>query len=326
VYCRRDGYDPIVCPNPFSLGNSTPLGIGAHTAEFFLDTGAGIDATKPAVSYSWNIVASAGSDPTPAAPAPTASKLTKLAPYAWDANATTGTYMSDLTLPALGADGAVAFDMNVKDPAGGANKVNFHRVRQGYAARVGGNRSEFALVNGFIEQDTSYWMAFAIYMPSTWGTTAVSGDRQTFWQIHANNEFSPSLSLQFNGDDGKLRWLTCGDGYPDDQQLQVDSTATPRNVWIKYIVHHKKSFSGAPLLEIWRGQGSGPVAYTKIVNRTTPFGYNLPGLPDWEKQGIYKWTMNAYGANPDRSIYTYGEFHQKGENLYDNAVAALADL
>jgi hypothetical protein len=255
----------------------------------------------------------------------TAAKLTKLAAYAWEANTTSAVYMSDLTLPALGADGAVAFDMNVGDPAGGARKVNFHRVRQGYAMRVGGNRSEFQLVGGTLDQDKSNWAAFAVYMPSTWGSALVAGDRQTFWQIHSNNDGSPPLSLQFNGDDGKLRWLLSGDGY-DDQTLQVDSFTTPRNVWMKYIVHYKKSFSGSPVLEIWRGQGSGNVTYTKIVNRTTAFGYNLPGMADWVKQGLYKWTANAYGANADRSIYTYGEFLQVGDNLYDNAVAALADL
>jgi hypothetical protein len=37
-------------------------------------------------------------------------------------------------------------------------------------------------------------------------------------------------------------------------------------------------------------------------------------------------SVTAYGPNTDPTIYTYGEFHQQSENLYDNAVAALADL
>lgn len=323
VWCRRDGYAPIICPKPFALGAAAPLDFGPHTVDFYLGT---VDVMKPAKSYSWTITAPPSPPPVVVdPPVTTAAKLTKLPLLAWEANTTSSTMASDLTLPALGADGAVAFNTNVPDPAGGAQRVNFHRVRPGYAVRVGGHRSEHQMVGGVMAQDRSYWIAFAVYVPASWGTTGPSGDRQTFWQVHAQNDLSPPVSLYFNGETNRLYWYHF-DAAQRDEIIHTEPAAMPRDQWIKYVVHYQKSFAGSPAFEVWRGFGSGNVSYTKILDRKVPFGFNLPGKPDWIKQGIYKWTMGAYGVSTDRTIYTYGEFLQEGANLFDNALATLADL
>jgi hypothetical protein len=63
VYCRLDSYLPIACPNPFVLGAATgqALNAGTHTVDYYVDTGSGIDLTKPTASYSWVVEASASS-------------------------------------------------------------------------------------------------------------------------------------------------------------------------------------------------------------------------------------------------------------------------
>lgn len=322
VWCRRDGFAPIICPNPFTLGTGAPLDPGPHTVDFYLNT---VDVLKPVKSHSWTITAPPVVTPPVVPPVTGVAKLTKFPILAWEANTTSSTMASDLTLPALGADGAVAFNTNVADPAGGAQRVNFHRVRPGYAVRVGGHRSEHQMVGGVMAQDRSYWIAFAVYVPASWGTSGPSGDRQTFWQVHAQNDLSPPVSLLFNGETNRLYWYHF-DAAQRDEIIHTEPAAMPRDQWIKYVVHYQKSFAGSPAFEVWRGFGSGNVSYTKILDRKVPFGFDLPGKPDWIKQGIYKWTMGAYGSSTDRTIYTYGEFLQEGANLYDNAVASLADL
>ena len=55
VSCRLDSYTPIVCPNPFVLGQQAGLKPGVHTVDYFVDTGSGVNIAQPDASYSWTV-------------------------------------------------------------------------------------------------------------------------------------------------------------------------------------------------------------------------------------------------------------------------------
>lgn len=274
------------------------------------------------------------------------TKLTRLELYAWESNAAaqgngpsgsadaTGTaYLAgDMTNPfnaMYGYDGALAFNFRgYDDPGGSGKKVNFHRVRPHYADRIGGHRSELQTIGGVYTQELDYWDACAFRVPSGWAATFASGDAQTLWQWHSQNEFSPGLSLELNGLSDKIRLVTSGVGGVDaDVILWTSPTTLSRDTWAKVILHQRKSFTGSPLLELWIGYGSGTVTYTKVLTHTSQWGWSTPGLQDWVKQGLYKWTGGGnYAGSTDRVLLSYGEFHQQVVDGYAMAVASLDDL
>jgi hypothetical protein len=61
VACRLNTYTPIVCPNPFRLGQRSELPAGVHTVQYYVDTGNGVNPAKPDASYSWTIEVAASS-------------------------------------------------------------------------------------------------------------------------------------------------------------------------------------------------------------------------------------------------------------------------
>ena len=55
VLCRVDNNAAGPCPNSFIFGKSTPLSVGTHQVDFYVDRGAGIDEASPEVSYTWDV-------------------------------------------------------------------------------------------------------------------------------------------------------------------------------------------------------------------------------------------------------------------------------
>jgi hypothetical protein len=258
-----------------------------------------------------------------------------------------------------GGDGVVRFGQTT-DPDGSGTSVYIARVKSGDPTfSYGGIRSEFVSrfdpanssnatsnANSFLWKDHTYWMAFAIRLPTLsapvgWPSGQSGDDRQLFFQVHAYNSQSPCFQLYYKGtsgtNSGKIFYDTVTsdalDGIAESQDTVGTPWIPPTGVWIKHIVQWRTSWPSGAILNVWRNEGSG---YTQVVASTTPFGYRYTetGLgvdqttfdqSDYPKFGIYKFglTFNSY---TDRYLHMYGPFKGEGTNLYAQAEAALAVL
>ena len=350
IYCRLDSYTPVACPNPFVLGATADqaLSVGTHSVNFYVDTGAGIDATKPTNSYTWTIDAPTSSTPTTTAPTTTTALASafKTGPdYALeapsDADSTSTSYAAKAysngttvasslsSLPTISRSGVVRLGPTTAD----GKSVIRHEVRNGDPLRNGGNRSELSYDDMQIQHGVDYWMSFAIKLDSDWtaANSAGSSDQQSFMQVHQQN----SETTLTNGGPFGIKWrgvagreievFSLG---PNNSPVTRFTAASTAGTWMRFIVHYRSGVttSQSPTLEVWQAVGTG-ASYTKLTDLApgSLFGDPAQNLTrDWAKVGIYKWTSGYYGSTSKRGMYSSGLYFAKGTSLYNDAAAAVS--
>lgn len=315
VFCRRDGYMPVLAPNPFVLGSTAPLAAGSHTVDYFLDTGNGIDLSKPAASYSWTILA-----------APVVVPMPYIAPYAWEGIGPDGAKFAgsyDDAVTVLGPDGTVRIGP-VADPSG--KPCRLHRIKQGEMLVWNGHRSELTFSSQAVARAIDNWCAVAVKF-DTWPKTGDSGDQQIFHQLHQrqdalDTEQAPTLAFQISGIDNciLIQSVTC----PSDPSTDA---LTPRTAhyrsqeialhqWYRIITHVRIGPlpEDAGRLRVW-------INDMQVVDYVGPIGF-INAQPDWWKLGIYKWREN-WDTVDTRSMLSAGPYMSQGP---DCLAAAQADL
>jgi len=351
VYCRLDDYEPIACPNPFVLGATAAQALqrGTHVVEFFVDAGAGIDRSQPAVSYGWTVEAAAAAPTTagPSAPAPASTAL----PFASAAGArieapgdadVTGYGTKPLVvnggsvLPLTNAQTVVRSGVTRFGPETlGGRSVIRHHIRQGDPLRNSGARAELSYGDFRFANGEDIWFASAFMFASDCdpATSGGASDRMLIQQTHqdATSVMANPFSLTYVGGGASqgLNWVVAYEG--NDRELY--RTPIQLNQWIRTITHYRSGFAAsghAPVMEVWVAYGSG--GYAKLTpvsgaSATQQFGETLstPGSNnDWPKIGLYKWTTGSWGASPSRTVYSSGLYAKKGANLLNEAAAALS--
>lgn len=325
VYCRRDVYDPIVCPNPFVLGQATPLAAGPHVVDFYVDRGTGVDPTKPEVSYSWTISAPG---PGPG-PGPTPSPVTALAaPTPSETSWPLGT----------GTDGRVHFD-HVLDPSGSGKTVNLHRIYSADSLVWGGQRSEVFYYDIGLTPATDSWMAFAVQqksdetlLPSTFDDTML------VFQTHTPQagDTQPDIALFASKQSNLMRWQVAYNtsGNVDSKGWMTNEGASwihkepmpPPGVWWRYVVHYRPGYTTAhaPRLQIWRAKPGA--AFEQIVDHTGFNTYNTSKTgagPSYPRIGPYKWSSWNQSSI---AWYETPLYFGRGADLLEAGKASLAGL
>jgi hypothetical protein len=223
VYCRLDVYTPIPCPNPFVLGANpgNPLAPGAHTVDYYADTGSGFDVAKPTASYSWTVAdattppvtggGTAAATTTPSSSSSSASPLLLASinagqPFASMGNhsvqalgrshaittvsETTGIQGADaITGPSTLGASRMRFG-KIPDPLNPSRQVFYHAAKYNDGQtffHYGRVDIQFDSVAGAIQKSgLTYWIAFEHYIPSS----VLSGAAANFMDIH--NSTPPS--------------------------------------------------------------------------------------------------------------------------------------
>jgi len=309
VYCRLDNYAPIVCPNSFDLGRSTPLAAGDHVVDYYVDTGSGIDLSTPTASYTWTIAAAAATitptTSTPTTPSTSAAALlAKLAPMNWEGNGYDGSW-SGQTM--TGSDGL----------------ARVQALSDGYLMRTvngdtkvwSSNRSEFSWSGQQnLQKGVDYWYAFAV-KPVEYDPTG----RQIFFQLQMANNIGgcggPTLEFQMangvvvvNKNVGATT-LTCSN-------VASNLGAVTVGQWSKWVVHVRPGYQADqnPLLEVWR-DGVKVLTHADITSS--------PNSNDYAKIGIYKWD-NTWGSVNSRAMNYSPVYFGQGVDLKANADASIA--
>jgi len=332
VYCRRDQYTPIVCPNPFELGLMMPLALGSHTVDYYIDVGDGVP-TAPSVSYTWTIIAP-NVEPLPLAPMPAGLIASGVSASTWDG-------MS--TVMDSGGNTIIA---PLLDPSGSGQKVNLHRIYKNGSLIWGGIRAENAWSSYAVTKlnpGSDYWMAFAVMMKSDEPIVPnTSDDAMLVFQTHtpAQGNTQPDISLIVRGLNNQMFWSTAYNTYPSDTWSYVggpnpdtegsrdEQPAEPipaAGTWKRYIVHYRPGFTTAhnPMFEVWRANPGGD--YVKLFQDTGLNTYNSVVGPSYPRIGLYKWSSSAWNTNSLAFYLTPLHFGQ-GADLLEAAKASLAGL
>ena len=347
VYCRLDSYAPIVCPDTFLLGQIQGLAAGTHTVDYYVDTGSGIDVSKPDDSYTWVVSATASSDTSIASPdtgSSTSSTATALAnlpyPVPTDLAGTSSPSVSS-TSTVTGSDG-IARLTPVADPGGSGQQVYLHRIVRNDGNMSGSSvgtsvRAEKVWIdeNKYMFAGTDYWFAFA-FRPKAGEWPAYSGmsdDDFLVMQTHSesNGDTQPPIALFVQTGQQAMRWRSSYSAASQATSPQgvsvLNSQGLPSTeVWYKYIVHMRPGYlaSQSPRTEVWMATGSS--AYTKIVDSTAVIDYNW-STGSYPRIGFYKWAGTGWSSSyPTIAAYFTSLYMETGTNKYDNAVASLAAL
>jgi hypothetical protein len=335
VYCRRDGYTPTVCSNPFQLGTTTPLAVGTHTVDYYVDTGSGIANATPAASYTWQVVTS-----TTAA----ASTLSTTAtPYDMQVSDTSNSQWYGTTT-ITDTKGRTVLQPTT-DPKGSGKGVNLHRIYKDGTLLSGGWRSEatFRQEVNKLYPANDYWMAFAVMMSSTEPiVTNSSYDEMLVFQTHATppkNDTYPDIALTLKSSTNQMRWKVSWNEYPSNTWVSqggtnpdvegstvvATETMPAAGTWYRYIVHYRPGYlaSQNPVLEIWRAKPG--TDYTKIASYTGLNTYNSLNGPSYPRIGLYKWSTSSWNSS-SIAFYETPLFFGQGANLYDSAKASLSGL
>jgi len=333
VYCRRDSYLPIVCPNPFVLGSVVPLATGTHTVDYYLDSGAGIDTTKPTRSYAWAIASTTTAATTSTATTnstsstttstsgttsttgttSSASLLPKLAATNWEGNGYDGSY-SGQTI--TGSDGLA----RVQTLSDGSYLM---RTVNGDVKTWSSNRSEFSWSGQQnLQKGVDYWYAFA-FKPMEWEPDS-GGGRQIFWQLQqvpdsgASGCTGPTLEFQAAGDAFVINKNTStGGAFTCETVSSAANTVPAVGKWTKFVVHFRPGYlaSQNPILEVWR-DGVKIITHTAINSSPNSKG-------EYSKMGVYKWD-NTWGSTNSRAANYSPLYFGQGADLKANADAAVA--
>lgn len=352
VSCRLDSYTPIACPNPFVLGQSAGLAPGVHKVEYFVDTGSGIDLTKPAASYSWTVegTATASTGSTTTTPATSGTSGGSVAPAAGalaaaptPASTAVSGYSGQWNGTTISTSGA--YMGRVADPNGSGRTVNLHRVTQGGASIWGGVRSE-QLWNNHDSTDLvpgkDIWMSFAVQRKADETFPASSSyDTHLVFQTHTpqSGDTQPDIALFATGNGGgTMRWRVAyntsgnvdGQGWMSTEGNPWVSDADPiaPGQWHRYVVHYRPGYASShnPLLRVWRAKPGG--AYEQIVNHTGYNTYNTSRTgvgPSYPRIGLYKWTSSTWTSN-SVAWYLTPLYFGTGADLLEAGKAALSGL
>lgn len=339
VWCRRDAYDPIACPQPFVLGHSAggPLPLGRHTVDFWaVDVAHPLAPSTPTTSYSWEIVAGplvplALLDANAGAgiEAPADSDATDYATKTATNGSATPPLANLLTVSRGGnprfrpvtVDGVPAIEHTV---------VSSDPLRNGSHTSLLSHHG-FTFANG-----EDVWLAAAYKLDPTW-TYADSGsspDRVALQVVNSSSQSDPAspFTLVWVGGGAALglNWVvadranTLGD-------LCLYKTAITPGQWIRVITHYRSGQTEhAPIMEAWVAHGAGEYVKLTPLSGLSPhqtFGEPLstPGSGnDWPKIGISKFTPTSYGSIPTRRLWSSGLYAGRSTSQLAACMAALA--
>lgn len=347
VACRLNTYTPIVCPNPFRLGQRSELPAGVHTVQYYVDTGNGVNPAKPDASYSWTIEVAASSTGGTSS-SQTATVTTPVAGALPAAPTPVPTAVSGSSAQ---WDGRTAIVVNgvqmmapVADPSGSGRTVNLHRITQGGASISGGVRSEQLWIGKAAQALTpgkDIWMSFAVQRKAdeTFGSST-GDDAHLVFQTHTPQpgDTQPDIALVASGQSGTMGWHVAyntsgtvdGQGWMSTEgKSWVHKEALPApGVWYRYVVHYRPGYvsSHSPLLEVWRAKPGG--AYEKIVNHTGFNTYNTSATgagASYPRIGLYKYSGSVWTTS-SVAWYLTPLYFGTGADLLEAGKAALVGM
>lgn len=320
VWCRRDTFAPVLCPNPFVLGASSLLPLGPHSVDFYLANGTvSPDMASPAVPpVKWTVVA-APVAPPPVVVTPPPTSATPLAALAGFAGA-----------------------CSTQVPAPGSGKpINLNRITSTQTQVSGGARCETFYDSTALVTGHHYWMAFVYGLKSGEALPSTSYDSSmVVMQTHtpAAGDTYPPFALNANGQGGGvLYWTTSyqdnpqGDAngwlYAKKQTTVHTEPLPPPDTLYRYVVHFVPQWSttAAPagLLEVWRAKPGQAYEKTVTFNGANDYNTSLNMWPGYSypRIGPYNWSP---WSTSSIAVYLTPIYFGEGANLLANAQASLA--
>jgi hypothetical protein len=215
--------------------------------------------------------------------------------------------------------------------------VILHRVAQGDPLRYGGMRSELSYESFRFANGEDVWFASAFKLDSDSDPTTSGGEddrfaiQQTHQELTSPSPIGPPFALTYAGGGSSqgVSWIVTYRG--DDRELY--RTPIVVGQWMRTITHYRSGFISAgdrPILEAWVAYGTGgykklPVLAPWTANQEFGDPLSVAGSGnDWAKISIYKWTWDAWGSSPTRTVYSSVLYAGKGLNLFSESVAALS--
>ena len=290
------------------VGITSPLTPGNYEVDFYLDKGAGIDASKPDQFRAWTIAAPPPTPtPTTSPTPPPVTGVTPLPPAylgssAWgvdapDDNDQAAWVNSGFT--AGGSDGSrgysekgYAYVLNnlsqlptISNSAnGGGTRFGpvtvdglpaiLHNVRQGDALRYQGNRSGIVYGGYAIQHGEDHWFAWAFKLGTEWqvANSGGHGDRNGLFDTHQQTATIGNPSgLNWWGDSpaGHELWWYVERMDGSGSAFLYNAPAAPGQ-WQRCIIHYRSgSLAQGPVYDVWFATGTA--AYVKLPRAIDPY-------------------------------------------------------
>lgn len=319
VWCRRDGFAPIKCPQPFTLGAASPLDVGSHRVDFYGGTDAAADTSKALASYVWVVQAPPIVVPPPVVTPPSATALAVLQPVGWEGNGVDGYTGKSV----FGSDGIARLLVN-------ADGTYTQRIKLGDPEMYGGNRAEFGwsgsqnMVHG-----VDYWWSFAFRpKPGEYHGNEPGTSDQVFFQIHQSSSTAccgPTFALMTSGNGNALAasrvYGASPKGSEEYPMFKGATNSRPADgAWSRFVVHIKFGPT-AGVIQVWQ---NGAL----IIDRSGSAGaIGQSGESSYyTKIGFYKWNEDAagYGLVKSRAADYSPLFFGQGADLKASADASTA--